>query len=184
MQRSNNKGFTLVEILIVVIILGILAAIVIPQFSNASTDAKKNSLMSQLQTMRSQMELYKLQHNDQLPTKLAAAGLHGGTGAEADWDQLTGQTDVSGTSGTATAQKYGPYLQQVPANSLNGLTSINCDATSDFPSLQNKAAPAAAGFIMNSVTGKIWATAVDPARMFNEADPSDPLNDKAATSAP
>ena len=75
--RTNNKGFTLVEILIVVIILGILAAIVIPQFSNASTDAKKNSLTSQLQTMRSQMELYKLQHNDKCPTKLEANGLHG-----------------------------------------------------------------------------------------------------------
>ena len=177
MQRRNNKGFTLVEILIVVIILGILAAIVIPQFSNASTDAKKNSLTSQLQTMRSQFELYKLQHNDQLPTKLSAAGLHGGTGNEADWDQLTGQTDVSGTSGAATAQKYGPYLQQIPANSLNGLTTINTDAVSDFPSLQNKTAPAAAGFIMNSVTGKIWATAVKSDRMFNEADPSDTLND-------
>jgi len=179
MQRSNNKGFTLVEILIVVIILGILAAIVIPQFSNASTDAKKNSLMSQLQTMRSQMELYKLQHNDQLPSKLAAPGIHGDSvaGNQADWDQLTGQTDVSGTDGTAGAQQYGPYLQQVPANSLNGLTSINSDTTSDFPSLQNKAAPAAAGFIMNSVTGKVWATAVKTDRMFNEADPSDPLND-------
>jgi prepilin-type N-terminal cleavage/methylation domain-containing protein len=33
----KNKGFTLVEILIVVVILGILAAIVIPQFSEAST---------------------------------------------------------------------------------------------------------------------------------------------------
>ena len=32
MTRTNRKGFTLIEILIVVIILGILAAIVIPQF--------------------------------------------------------------------------------------------------------------------------------------------------------
>ena len=51
-QRRNSKGFTLVEILIVVIILGILAAIVIPQFTNASSDARKNSLTSQLQTVR------------------------------------------------------------------------------------------------------------------------------------
>ena len=50
----KNKGFTLVEILIVVIILGILAAIVIPQFTQASNDARESSLSSELQTVRSQ----------------------------------------------------------------------------------------------------------------------------------
>ena len=63
-----KRGFTLVEILIVVVILGILAAIVIPQFTQASTEAKTNSLCSDLQTLRSQIELYKVQHNDTLPT--------------------------------------------------------------------------------------------------------------------
>ncbi|MFQ6036674.1 MAG: type II secretion system protein, partial [Sedimentisphaerales bacterium] len=63
-----KSGFTLVEILIVVVILGILAAIVIPQFTEASTEAKLNSLMSDLQTFRSQIELYKVQHNDNPPT--------------------------------------------------------------------------------------------------------------------
>src|SRR5712671_3629272 len=66
-SRSRKSGFTLVEILIVVIILGILAAIVIPQFTNASQDARESSLLSQLQTLRSQIELYKLQHKDKLP---------------------------------------------------------------------------------------------------------------------
>jgi general secretion pathway protein G len=175
MQRNTNKGFTLVEILIVVIILGILAAIVIPQFSNASTDAKKNSLTSQLQTMRSQIELYKLQHNDKLPSKLAADGAHGTD--PADWDQLTGQTDVSGTSGTATAQKYGPYLQQVPTNPLNGETTLLSSATVDFPTLHGQTAGQAIGFVMNSTTGKVWATAVNKTNMYNEADPSDSQNE-------
>src|SRR6266478_4887540 len=92
----HARGFTLIEILIVVIILGILAAIVIPQFSNASTDAKKNSLSSQLQTMRSQFELYKLQHNDKLPVVF--------------------QTDGTGAT---TGTDFGPYLQQTPSNPLN-----------------------------------------------------------------
>src|SRR5271155_2740691 len=62
-----RRGFTLVEILIVVIILGILAAIVIPQFTNASNDARNNSVASTLQTVRSQLELFKIQHSDTAP---------------------------------------------------------------------------------------------------------------------
>src|SRR2546428_14126377 len=99
-SRKSNKGFTLVEILIVVIILGILAAIVIPQFTNASQDARKSSLASQLQTLRSQIELYKLQHGDALPDITTA-----GSG----WTPLTTVTAYNGTN-------FGPYMQ---ASSVN-----------------------------------------------------------------
>ena len=67
METKRNRGFTLVEILIVVVILGILAAIVIPQFSQASSDANLSSLKSNLQTIRSQIELFKIQHLDVPP---------------------------------------------------------------------------------------------------------------------
>ena len=67
----SQKGFTLVEILIVVVILGILAAIVIPQFTSASTEAKQSSLRSDLQTIRSQIELYKIKNSDTPPASLA-----------------------------------------------------------------------------------------------------------------
>src|ERR1051325_12249949 len=89
--RTNKSGFTLVEILIVVIILGILAAIVIPQFTNASTDARKSNLTSQLQTLRSQIALYKLQHNETVPDL-----------TNATWDQFTKRTKQDGTVHTTT----------------------------------------------------------------------------------
>ena len=100
----NRKGFTLVEILIVVIILGILAAIVIPQFTEASNDARKSSLASDLQTVRSQLELYKVQHLEAYPGPDAAGFV----------TQLTSKTDSDGTLNPAG--KYGPYLQKFPKN--------------------------------------------------------------------
>ncbi len=97
-----KSGFTLVEILIVVVILGILAAIVIPQFTEASTEAKTSSLCTDLQTIRSQIELYKIQHNDALP----------GAGAVSFQLALTEQTNIAGAAGT----DFGPYIQKIPSN--------------------------------------------------------------------
>jgi general secretion pathway protein G len=160
MFRRNSKGFTLVEILIVVIILGILAAIVIPQFTNASTDARKNSLTSQLQTIRSQVELYKLQHNELLPDF-----------ATKQWAQMTGQTDVAGTTGSGAGFDFGPYLQQTPANPLNTNTKI-ATVTAD-PALPASPPPAAPGtdngFVVNTVNAKIWATNAKASVYYDES---------------
>lgn len=120
-KRFVKKGFTLVEILIVVVILGILAAIVIPQFTSASESAKGSSLSSQLQTIRSQLELYQVEHNGVYPTI--------GTGATA-WDRLTKKTLVTGSTdiGTST-DTFGPYLQQPPKNPFNNSSSVGATAT-------------------------------------------------------
>lgn len=107
-RRSKNQGFTLVEILIVVVILGILAAIVIPQFTSASETAKGSSVVSQLQTIRSQLELYQVQHNGNYPTLTL---MQQGTD---DWEVLTLETDAAGATGTGNP--FGPYLQKAPVN--------------------------------------------------------------------
>lgn len=53
-----RRAFTLVEILIVVVILGILAAIVTPQFATATQDSRAGSIKSQLGTLQRQIELF------------------------------------------------------------------------------------------------------------------------------
>jgi len=67
LRRSRGGGFTLVEILVVVVILGILASVVIPQFTDASRDAMATSVLSQLHTVRSQIEVFRVQHDGELP---------------------------------------------------------------------------------------------------------------------
>ena len=74
--RSNAcKAFTLIEILIVVVILGILAAVVIPQFTNAADEANNAGVRTQLQTLRSQIELYRAE-NGAYPDLASEAGHH------------------------------------------------------------------------------------------------------------
>jgi general secretion pathway protein G len=166
--RTRKSGFTLVEILIVVIILGILAAIVIPQFTSASQDARKNSLTSQLQTIRSQIELYKLQHLDKLPPLLKA-----GT----DWTDLTNQSLADMTTGAGTGYPFGPYLQAAPVNTLNNFTGVGV-VTADLTLGSAVTGGTGKGFMINSANGKIWATSALQGFVYDESSPSNTNNDK------
>ena len=148
-----RKGFTLVEILIVVVILGILAAIVIPQFTQASTEAKTNSLCSDLQSLRSQIELYKCQHNDTAPTAA---------------DFIAKMTQTTKLDGTASGSKerdvandfeYGPYLERVPINPFNDKKDAGDATQGSITSVAAKVSPGtdAASWQYNETTGEIWA---------------------------
>jgi general secretion pathway protein G len=134
MKRTNRHGFTLVEILIVVVILGILAAIVIPQFSNASQEASINRVKADLQTMRSQIELYKIQHLGTRPTVANFATV------------MTTQTDINGNAGT----DFGPYLQAIPTNAFTLLDTI-VDGSGGAPAADS------GGWAYNAGTGDIRA---------------------------
>ena len=66
-RHRHRRGFTLIEILLVVVILGILGALVYPHFANARADAADKAARTQLQGLRSQIEMYKVQHGGALP---------------------------------------------------------------------------------------------------------------------
>jgi len=124
-RLAGRAGFTLIEIMIVVIILGILAAIVVPQFSNASESARQNTLKDELRYLRTQIVVYNAQHLDVSP------GYPGGsptaTPTVSDFlAQMTSYSDQSSNlSSTYTnVFQFGPYLTQMPANPISSLSTI------------------------------------------------------------
>jgi general secretion pathway protein G len=164
MTRQNRKGFTLIEILIVVIILGILAAIVIPQFTNASKEAKQSALVTMVQSMRSQIALFKLQHNDYLPG-VATVGTAGAFDQTVFWNQMTLFSDVTGqTQATKdTNHDKGPYMQSIPKNPLCPTSTLSSDVVS---TVNGAASTTVCGFLYDYGTngngsGKIWGTDTD-----------------------
>jgi prepilin-type N-terminal cleavage/methylation domain-containing protein len=95
-ERSGS-GFTLVELLIVVLILAILAAVVIPQFAGMSLESKESALVSNLNTVRQAISLYRIQHDETYP-------------GQTDWNQLLTQLSTGTEEDGSSGSSFGPYL--------------------------------------------------------------------------
>ncbi|SHJ70741.1 type II secretion system protein G [Hathewaya proteolytica DSM 3090] len=57
-KKSVKKGFTLIELIVVIAILGILAAVLLPKFSGFTDDARKKSAMSEAKNVYTAMSAY------------------------------------------------------------------------------------------------------------------------------
>lgn len=104
MRNQVRKAFTLVEILIVVVILGILAAIVVPQFTNATQDAQAGNIKAQLDTLNNQIELYRARTNAYPDFTSSTV-----------WDTL----------------KTGGYIKNPPKNPYNGSSEVDIGAANN-----------------------------------------------------
>lgn len=140
MQTKNRRrAFTLIEVLIVVVIMAILAATIIPQFTDSTKDAKQSTVQFNLHTLRSQIQLYRTQHNGAAPAATLA--------------ELMASTDNTGAVGTGTAYPYGPYLREIPTNPFSNSKAVKV--------ITNDPAQAADvtgtnGWLYNTTTGGIW----------------------------
>jgi len=128
----HPAGFTLVEILIVVVILGILAAIAVPKLSTASQSARENTLRDDVRFLRTQIQVYHSQHNDIFP------GFPGGDTAQPPTEAafVTQMTQYSSSLGATSASasafyQYGPYLSKMPDNPVSSYTTIKILAAGD-----------------------------------------------------
>jgi len=72
MQRIRSKrGFTLVEIILVIIIIGILAAIIVPKFAGQNDKAKIATTKANLQSLRSAVRLFQSDNDGTAPSALS-----------------------------------------------------------------------------------------------------------------
>jgi len=96
-RLRQHSGMTTIELMIVITILGILATLVYPHYEYATQDAEDNVHLQQLKMIRMAIQMYQIQHGENLPNLIAS------------WDDLTKQSTYHG-------HVYGPYLEEVPKN--------------------------------------------------------------------
>ena len=166
-----QRGFTLVELLIVVIILAILAAIVVPQFAVSTDEAKVSSLDSTLVNMRGAIDLYYRQHGKypSAATAVPAAGCGTGTkgagAADSDTafrEQLSMYTNAAGGAcsiGDTTDFKYGPYLKKgtLPNNPISDKNALVVVTTGNLTLAGAGTGATAGGWRFDNKAGKFIA---------------------------
>jgi type II secretion system protein G len=114
----RNPGFTLIEVLTVVVIIAVLAGTIIPSFLGTADDAKASSLNHNLHVLEAQLEIYRAQHLNRYPT-IQAGGL----------PQLTSSTNTAGEMGTPGPQyPLGPYILEAPMNPFDGSKQVTAVA--------------------------------------------------------
>lgn len=115
-KTTLRNGFTLIELMIIITIIGILAAIVIPTFSNANETAKAGALSSQLNTVKKSLVMYETDHNGVYPTDDQLI--------TNQWQVLTNSTDIDGD---IAGEDFGPYFQKPPFNAFMDSNVVAAD---------------------------------------------------------
>lgn len=126
--RNARAGFSLVELVIVVTIIGIIASIAVPRVSNATARASANALEATIANVRKAIDCYYAEHS-------GYPGYNPANGSPSDDDfvkQLTMYSDYRGNTNATYGLPflYGPYLRApFPKNPTNDLDTVFVKAT-------------------------------------------------------
>lgn len=168
MFKQAKRGFTLVEVIIVVLILGILAAVAIPQFTDSTQDAKLSTLQSNLAVMRNAINLYFHQHDGIYPGAVMETD---GSTVPVDADAreaafIAQMTQFSDATGKISATKdpanypYGPYVMRraIPDQPFKvaGVAAEEVSSTTDAGALAVDGSPTK-GWKFSVETGELIA---------------------------
>ena len=134
-MRTRNRAFTLVEILIVVVILGILASIVAMGFTEATEEAAERTTVYELEKIRRAIDIYKVENGQALPAVLAGDGT---------WGEIVGDD--------------GSYLTKPPLNPYVGGPNARVITLGNGP---DAVYHTDYGWIYDDSTGQVWAAAFD-----------------------
>lgn len=100
LRTSTQRGFTLIEIMVVVVIIGVLGAIVVPQFMSRPDQAKVTAARTDIQAISTALEMYRLDTFNYPSTQQGLEAL------------------VTRPSGTPLARNWNPqgYLKSLPVD--------------------------------------------------------------------
>jgi len=94
-DRRRRRGFTLIELIVVIIVLGLLAGLVAPQIFGRVSEAKSATARTQIELLSAALDSYRLDNGSYPTTEQGLAALRD-----------------KPTSGTAPASWRGPYLRK------------------------------------------------------------------------
>jgi type II secretion system protein G len=140
-HRKPRRAFSLIELVIVIIIMGVISAIAIPRMMKGADNADVTGLQADLAVLRGAIEMYRYEH--------AAF-----PGAATIATQLTTETQKDG-SAWVSGDKYGPYIVKVPPLKTGAHKGDVGVASIAGPPVGEDAG--AIGWLYDSTVGSIWA---------------------------
>ena len=132
--HTARRAFTLVEILIVVVILGILASIVVANMMSSVDDAKIATAQSELGKIQRAVEIFVAKNDNAIPAVTAGAGT---------WGPIVNTRE---------------YLREAPSNPYVGSANAKVIVLGAGP---DAAYQTTHGWIFNAATGEVWAGGFD-----------------------